>query len=60
MMDMMLIMKVAKIITALTSIHVASEALGYDFCKKFHGFKFYLDILAGIAGILVLARFFMQ
>jgi hypothetical protein len=55
-----LIFKAAKIITALTSIHVGLAALGYDFCKPFHGFKFYLDVISGIAGVIVLVKFFMH
>lgn len=56
----LLIMKIAKVITAVASIHLGAAALGYDFCKKFHGYKFYLDVISGIAGVIVLVGFLMK
>ncbi len=57
---MFIIMKVAKIITALASIHIGLMALGYDFCKRFHGYKFFFDVLSGIAGVIVLVGCIMK
>ena len=54
-----LILKAAKIITAVTSIDAGLHALGYDLSRPFRGIRFYWDVLAGVAGVIVLARFFM-